>query len=82
MKEQDIIDLGFEKTFVSKEQSGDNTDFHYYTKEFDGVCVITNDNINAKEDGWEVYIFDYDLFTSSASVAKMLVDVLTKMEVK
>ena len=31
IQEQDLIDLDFEMTFVSKEEHGGDNDFYYYT---------------------------------------------------
>lgn len=62
MKEQDLISLGFERTDVSKEESGDEA-FYYYTYDFGfkyGVSLISCDDLEAKEDGWFVEIFEDD----------------------
>ena len=61
MKEQDFISLGFEKIEVSAEESGDKP-FHYYTLDFgaSGFSLISNDNDDAKENGWFVEMFDYE----------------------
>ena len=61
MKEQDLISLGFEKIKVSAEESGDKP-FYYYTLDFgaSGFSLISNDNDDAKENGWFVEMFDYE----------------------
>ena len=42
MNEQDLVDLGFERTDVSAKESGDKA-FYYYTYDFtDGFSLITN----------------------------------------
>lgn len=42
MKEQDLVDLGFERVDVSAEESGDEA-FHYYTLDFSrGFSLISN----------------------------------------
>lgn len=58
MTEQTFIDLGFERNDVPTEQSGDNHDFHYYTLDIGDICIITNANDEAEQNGWEAYIFD------------------------
>lgn len=58
MTEQIFIDLGFERNDVTKEQSGDDHDFHYYTLDIGDICIITNANDEAEQNGWEAYIFD------------------------
>lgn len=62
MKEEDLISLGFERTDVSKEESGDEA-FYYYTYDFGlkyGISLISCDDAEAKENGWFVEIFEDD----------------------
>lgn len=58
IKEQDLIDLGFEKFDESKEG------YHYYTLEIGNdyvpMCLISNASDEAKENNWIVSIFDYE----------------------
>tara|TARA_R110000803_G_scaffold163375_1_gene227024 strand:+ start:1860 stop:2099 length:240 start_codon:yes stop_codon:yes gene_type:complete len=56
MKEQEIIDLGFEVQHETAESSGSDTDWYYYTLDIGDICLITNSNDEA---GWEVSIFDF-----------------------
>lgn len=67
MKEQDLIDLGFERVDVSPEEAGDENGFHYYTYDFSdsrGLSLISNSNDEAeKVEQWSVEIFDYDNIT-------------------
>jgi hypothetical protein len=59
MKEQDLIKLGFERTDVNKEESGDE-DFHYYTYDFGlsrSISLITSANTDVDE-YWSVEIFE------------------------
>ena len=61
MKEQDLIELGFKRTDVSAEESGDEA-FYYYDYDFRNnsvVSLISVDNHQAEEDGyWTVEIFE------------------------
>tara|TARA_B110000977_G_scaffold184430_1_gene248130 strand:+ start:506 stop:754 length:249 start_codon:yes stop_codon:yes gene_type:complete len=59
MKEQEIIDLGFEMQNETVENSGADTDWHYYTIDIGDICLITNGSDEAVELGWEVSIFDF-----------------------
>ena len=53
MKEQDLIDLGFQK------QNDD--DFYYYTYDFTkGLSLITNANDEVVDNEWVVEIFNTD----------------------
>ena len=57
--EQDLIDLGFEKVFVSKHESGHEHDFYYYVYVVSKhTTMITNADDEAKLSTWKVYIFD------------------------
>lgn len=58
MTEQSLIDLKFTKNYVTKEESGADQDFHYYTQEFGDITLISNDNWDAEKTTWEVSIFD------------------------
>lgn len=61
MNEENFISLGFEKIEISAEESGDKP-FHYYTLDLgtSGFSLISNDNDDAKKNGWFVEIFDYE----------------------
>ncbi|WP_296683180.1 hypothetical protein [Flavobacterium sp.] len=55
MKEQDLIDLGFERTDFDEPPFG-----HYYTYEFDRhLCLISSDSTDSD---WWVELFDYQTF--------------------
>ena len=74
MKEQDLIDLGFERNDVSAEESG-HVRFYYYTYNItDELSLISSDNGEAKKDGWFVELFDYENieFTSKEDVEKLI----------
>jgi len=60
MKEQDLIDLGFERVDVSKEESGDKA-FYYYTYDIGNgtISLITQSNDEVENDNWHVEVF-YD----------------------
>ena len=61
MKEQDLISLGFKRTDVSKEESGDEA-FHYYDYDFGNnsiISLISSDSHQAEKDGyWVVEVFE------------------------
>ena len=59
MKEQDLIDLGFERIDVSAEESGDKPFFYFTYDITDELCLISSDNDEAEKEGWFVEIFDY-----------------------
>ena len=57
MTEQTFTDLGFERVDVPIEESGYKP-FYYYTLDIGDICLITNDDKEAEEKGWECAIFD------------------------
>jgi len=60
MKEQDLIDLGFERIDISAKQSGDEA-YHYYVYAFtEDFYLISCANDEAASRGWFVQMFDYD----------------------
>ena len=79
MKEQDLIDLGFERNDVSEEESG-HVRFYYYTYNItDELCLISSDNEEAKKDGWFVELFDYEnIEFRNPEDLKILIDVIEK----
>ena len=62
MKEGDLVSLGFERTDVTAEESGDKP-FYYFCLDFGlsrGISLISCDDGQAKEDGWYVEVFEDD----------------------
>ena len=74
MKEQDLIDLGFKRTDVIEEESGDRAFFYFTYNITDELCLISSDNGEAKKNGWRVEMFDYDNieFTSKEDIEKLI----------
>ena len=71
MKEQTLKDLGFKMQHETAESSGADKDWYYYTMDIGDICLITNENEEAVEHGWEVSIgvigFDFDSCIIKAS---------------
>ena len=62
MKEQDLIDLGFEREDVSAEESGADA-FYYYVRDFGerNVLSLISPSDDQVEDGeWYVEVFEDD----------------------
>ena len=75
MKEQDLIDLGFERVDVTKEESGSPDDWYYYTYDFtEQLSLISSDNEEAEDRGWCVELdFDDEIqFTNIRELAKLM----------
>ena len=79
MKEQDLIDLGFERTNVSAEESGDKP-FYYYTYDItDELCLISSDDEEAQKNGWYAEIFDYSgIKFTNVEELKTLIDIIKR----
>lgn len=61
MTEQDLIDAGFEKVHVSKEDSGDDEDYSYYLLEAtDGITLVSDSPAENNGDSWSVHSFELD----------------------
>ena len=71
MKEKELIALGFQRTDVTAEESGYETDWYYYTLTLGNhLCLITNDNTEVDKDKWYVEVFEDETirFTNSSDV--------------
>ena len=58
--EQDLIDIGFKKTDVTQEESGDDHDWYYYTFSVCQIDFITMESDKAanNDGGWVVEFFN------------------------
>jgi hypothetical protein len=79
MKEQDLLDLGFNRYDVSAEESGDKSYFYFTYNVTDELCLISTDSDEAKRSGWYVELFDYDnIEISNLEDLKTLIDVIER----
>ena len=79
MREEFLIQLGFQRNDVSAEESGDYA-FYYYTMDFGDLCLISNSDDEAITDlSWAVEIFDNRAlrFTNEEDL-KNLVDIFKR----
>lgn len=56
MRKEDLEETGFERVFVSKEESGNMNDYYYYKYEINSDVILTSiesDMINNNQ--WKVY---------------------------
>lgn len=76
MKEQDLIELGFNKETETPENGG----YHYYTN----GELLSNDSDSAEADGWIVTLYGekYDYHFTNTKDVKTLVGLLDKNKVK
>ena len=85
MKKSDLIELGFKRTNVSAQDSGDKP-FYYYAYDFRkcrGMCLVSNSDDEAGEKGWVVELIDVDrvVFTKKSDL-KRFIDIVNKCIVK
>lgn len=59
MKEKELVALGFERTNVNEQESGDKP-FHYYTYEIGNgtISLITQSNDEVEKHNWHVEVFE------------------------
>ena len=85
MKEKELVALGFERTDVTAEESGYETDWYYYTLTFGNgsICLITNDNTEVEKDGWYAEVFEDETirFTNNTDVMA-LIDLIKRNTIK
>ena len=80
MKEQNLIDLGFKRTDVTIEESGDKP-FYYYTYDFNKYfSLITSSNDKVKKNNWFAEIFDHDIRFSNHDDLKQFIDLINKVK--
>jgi hypothetical protein len=61
MLEEELIKEGFTRVDVPKIESGDTTDYYYYTYRFDnGWTLISCANDEATDNIWKVYLDNVD----------------------
>ena len=60
MTEQELIELGFERVDVSKQESGDKA-FYYYTYDIGNgtISLISQSNDEVENSNWHVEVFEY-----------------------
>ena len=86
MKENELVELGFERTDVTAEESGYDRDWYYYTYDFGkgALSLISCDNTEAEREGkWYVEVFeDESIRFTSAIEVKQLIRLIEKNTIK
>ena len=84
MKEQDLIDLMFKKSYVTdfypEHKDSELKPYYYYTYNItDELCLISTDNAEAERNGWYVELFDYEnIEFRNLEDLKTLIDVIER----
>jgi hypothetical protein len=75
--EQNLIDLGFEKTWGEDGHQDPETNWYYYAYDLGDLTLITLSNDEIQNDDWKVEIFNCDSFSfSSLNQLNKLIDAL------
>lgn len=78
MTEQELIDSGFIKNYIPVEESGDRTDYWYYTYDLsDNITLISSDSESSKEN-WSVMLFEDDIEVTDINDIRNLIDIFGK----
>jgi len=81
MKEQDLLDLGFKRTDVSAEESGDKA-FYYYGIDFGdngSIFLISPSNDEVENGNWYVEVFeDPKVMFNDKDDLKVFIDIINK----
>ena len=75
MTEQDLIKLGFKKTYVTSDESGCDKDWFYYTYDLTKyLSLISNDNYDAETKGWYVEFLNGEgvIFTAFTELEQLI----------
>lgn len=69
MTEQVLINAGFKKVHISKEESGDDEDYSYYMLEVtDGITLVSDSPAENNGNNFSVHSFEIDrLFITEAN---------------
>ena len=78
MNVQLLEQLGFSKEESFDTSDNDTPDFYYYVLDIGGVCLITNDNDDAEENGWYVELFEGDIRFTDIGQLQELITLLKK----
>jgi hypothetical protein len=82
MKEEDLIELGFKRTDVSAEESGDEA-FYYYDIDFGdqrGISLISPANNEVIDNKWFVELFeDNSIRIDTIEDLKELINILNRV---
>jgi len=79
MKEIELEEVGFTKRYISKEESGDKTSYHYYTYDLsESISLTSCPSDKVKNDYWTVYIDTDDVTIDDIADICMLIHLFNK----
>jgi hypothetical protein len=79
MRKEDLEETGFERVFVSKEESGNKNDYYYYRYEINSDVILTSiesDMINNNQ--WKVYEHSWGVAMTDVDDVLTLINLFKK----
>ena len=79
MRKEDLEEAGFERVFVSKEESGNKNDYYYYRYEINSDVILTSiesDMINNNQ--WKVYEHSWGVAMTDVDDVLTLINLFKK----
>jgi hypothetical protein len=79
MKQQELTEAGFDKVIVTKEESGDQNDYYYYSYEINSdVILISNASDEINNNQWKVYEHSWGVAMTDIEDVVLLIDLFKK----
>ena len=79
IKETDLVNLGFNKNVITKEESGNNSDYYYYSLQLtEGIVLTSKENDLVVDDTWYVDDYDNGIRFESTDDLRTFINLVTK----
>jgi hypothetical protein len=79
MKQQELTEAGFDKVIVTKEESGDQNDYYYYSYEINSdVILISNASDEINNNQWKVYEHSWGVAMTDIEDVVLIIDLFKK----
>jgi len=82
MREEELIEEGFERIDVTIEESGNKNDYYYYRYSFgNGFGLQSSDNTDSPKNKWKVSLDEYDSVITDIEDIQTLIALMKKWKV-
>jgi len=79
MKQQELTEAGFDKVIVTKEESGDQNDYYYYSYEINSdVILVSNESDEINNNQWKVYEHSWGVAMTDIEDVILIIDLFKK----
>lgn len=79
MKQQELIEAEFDKVIVTKEESGDQNDYYYYSYEINSdVILVSNGSDEINNNQWKVYEHSWGVAMTDIEDVVLIIDLFKK----